>query len=110
MVIMVLEHVPQCYTWEDGAVIGRLIHALFSRGERATVSFKGVENIPSSFVNGAFVTLLANFDFDFIKAHLSVVDSNRSINHMIRSRLKFEAERREESPPTLRASEFDAQP
>jgi hypothetical protein len=94
MVIVVREHVPQCYTWEDGAVIGRIIHNLFSLGEQATVSFRGVDNVPSSFVNGAFVTLLDDFDFEFIKRHLSVIESNRSINQMIRRRLQFEAERR----------------
>jgi uncharacterized protein DUF4325 len=66
----------------------------FSRGEQATVSFRGVDNVPSSFVNGAFVTLLDDFDFEFIKRHLSVIESNRSINQMIRRRLQFEAERR----------------
>jgi hypothetical protein len=93
VVIVALEHVPQCYTWEDGAVIARLIRSGFARGENVVVSFKGVGNVPSSFVNGAFVSLLDEYDFPFIRSHLSIKDSNSAINEMIRRRLMFESNR-----------------
>lgn len=47
------------------------------------LSLKGVGDVTSSFVNAGLVSLLGDFDFDFIKTHLSVVDSNNQINEMI---------------------------
>jgi hypothetical protein len=93
MVIVALEHVPQCYTWEDGAVIAKLIRSGFAHGEDVVVSFKGVENVPSSFVNGAFVSLLDDYDVSYLRSHLSIVDSNSAINEMIRRRIVFESQR-----------------
>lgn len=95
MVINVLDHVPHCHTWSDGDVIGNLLRRALRRGERAVVSFHGVADVPSSFVNAAFISLLDSFDQDFIKAHLSVVDSTRQINSMIRQRFQSEATRAE---------------
>ena len=55
------------------------------------LSFDGVEDVPSSFVNAAFVPLLGSYSYDFIKAHLQVINSTRQINDMIKRRLRFEA-------------------
>ena len=88
MVIYALEHVPHCYTSQDGEVIHKLISAGLSRGEQVTLSFSGVHDVPSSFVNAALVALLDNFSFDYIRGHLTILDSNPQINDMIRRRLK----------------------
>jgi hypothetical protein len=101
MVIVALDHVPQCYTYEDGSVIARLIRHAFAQGDDVQVSFRGVENVPSSFVNGAFVSLLEDYDFNFIRTHLSVVDSNTAINEMVRRRVLFESRRKHTDDQTL---------
>ena len=89
MVINVLDHVPQCYTGQDGAVIGSLIRDGFARGDDVTVSFLGVDNAPSSFVNAAFVDLLDSYSFDYIRRHLLVINSSPQINDLIRRRFSF---------------------
>jgi hypothetical protein len=84
MVIAILDHVPHCYSSEDGDVVARFLSHAFARGRSVTLSFTGVGDATSSFINAAFVSLLDDYDFPFIKAHLSIVDSNRQINDMVR--------------------------
>jgi hypothetical protein len=93
MVINVLDLVPHCYTWADGEIVGRAIHRALSKKEKVTVSFAGVEDVPTSFVNAAFVKLLEDFDYALIREKLAVVNSTRQINDMIKRRLDFEARR-----------------
>lgn len=90
MVIRALDHVRDCYSWDTGAVIGAMLRDAFARGETVTLSFQGVSDVPSSFVNAALISLLDSYSFDFIKAHLRVIDGNRQIVDMIRHRFAFE--------------------
>lgn len=93
MVINVLDLVPHCYTWEDGNVVGRAIQQGLEKKEKVAVSFTGVEDVPTSFVNAAFVKLLDDFSYEDIRSNLSVINSTRQINEMIKRRLDFETKR-----------------
>jgi hypothetical protein len=93
LVIKVLDVVPRCYTWDDGATLAEAIRQAWKAEDRVTVSFAGVDVVPSSFVNGAFVDLLNDVSFDELKRKLKIIDSNRAINDVIRRRLEFEANR-----------------
>ena len=84
MVIRALGYVRQCYTAADGNIINRVIEKYLSRGDRVTLSFDGVFDIPSSFANAAIVALLRKYSEEYIKSHLSIVDANRQIADMIR--------------------------
>jgi len=94
MVINVLDHVERCYSNADGEVILSLIQPLLFRGNRVTVSFAGVDSVPSSFVNSAFIPLLEDFSFDFIRKHLHFSNSTKQINQMIKGRFEFEVNER----------------
>lgn len=87
MVINALVHVRHCYTFEDGQVIAALIAACLRDGEDVVLSFDGVDDVPSSFVNGAFVTLLTEFSADMVRRHVSIIDSTRQINSLIKMRV-----------------------
>ena len=93
MVIMALDHVPHCYTAQDGLVIASLIRAGWDRGEKVVLSLAGVTDAPSSFVNGAFVSLLDTHSFDAIRRDLRIIDSTRQINDLILHRMQQEAAR-----------------
>jgi len=93
MVINILDLVPHCYTWADGEIVGRAIQQALADKEKVVVSFTGVEDVPTSFVNAAFVRLLDDFSYEDIRSNLSVVNSTRQINEMIKRRLDFEAKR-----------------
>jgi hypothetical protein len=83
MVIAALDHVPQCYTSADGLVIAGLLRRCIRAGG-TTLSFAGVDDVPSSFVNSAIVSLRDEFSDAEIRQRLAIVDSNRQINDMIR--------------------------
>ncbi|MFD2172444.1 STAS-like domain-containing protein [Tumebacillus lipolyticus] len=94
MVIRVLDHVERCYSNDDGQMIYELIRPHLANGNRVTVSFLGVDSVPSSFVNSAFIELLSEFEFDTIKKLLQFADSTKQINSMIKSRFDFEVNER----------------
>src|SRR5262245_50838598 len=93
MVIDVFRIVRHGYTWEEGRTVGKAITDALHRDGRATVSFDGIEDITTSFANGAFVNLLDDFDYDFIRSRLSIVNSTRQINDMIRRRFAHASQR-----------------
>lgn len=94
MVINVLDHVERCYSNADGEVICTLIHPGLSRNEQVVVSFSGVDSVPSSFVNSAFIALLDDVDFETIRKNLRFINSTKQINEMIKKRFMFEVNER----------------
>jgi hypothetical protein len=96
MVIEVQRHVERCYTVADGLKIAALLRRSLGAGEKVTVSFLGISGVPSSFVNGAFISLLSSFSADEIREKVRIVDSTRQINELVRSRIAAEAPRERE--------------
>ncbi|AJY23014.1 hypothetical protein CH72_2376 [Burkholderia ambifaria AMMD] len=94
MVIRALDIVKQCYSNADGHKLYEAIYAPIKRGEGVVVSFDGVDALPSSFVNSAFIALLEQFPFQRIRETLSFVNTTPQINQMIRTRFAFEATRK----------------
>ena len=103
MVIRALDLVPQCYNWADGDVIYHAIDDLLHRGYSVTVSFEGVDTLPSSFVNAAFIPLLDKYSFGDIKSRLRFINTNSQINDMIKRRFAFETS---SYPPERKRSLF----
>ncbi|MED2005353.1 DUF4325 domain-containing protein [Brevibacillus laterosporus] len=58
------------------------------------MSFSGVDGVPSSFVNSAFIQLLEDFTFEEIRQNLRFINSTKQINQMIKSRFEFEVNER----------------
>ena len=90
MVLKALDHVQNCYTWEHGQVIYQLVRKEFDQGRKVTLSFEGVRDVPSSFVNAALISLLEDYSYDFIRSHLIIVDVTKQISDMIKRRFLFE--------------------
>jgi hypothetical protein len=84
MVIIALDHVPHCYTTKDGDALLRVLRSALSRADRIIVSFVGVGDVPSSFVNAALVPLLDQLSFDEIKRRLVIRDANPQIGDMVK--------------------------
>lgn len=89
MVIRILDHVAQAATYSDGEKIFALLADPIKRGENVTLSFDGIDAVPSSFINAAVVRLVEVVGIGVIKAHLHVADSTRQINNLIRDRMAF---------------------
>ncbi len=90
MVIAVIDHVKYCYGSSDGDAIRRLIVQAFARNESVTISFEGVSEVTSSFVNSALIALLDDHSFEFIRNHLSIAHTRHQIRDMISNRFRFE--------------------
>lgn len=72
MVIRVLDHVKQCYSAADGSVIAGMLADVLARGERAVLSFNGITDVTSSFVNAAIVSFLQTYPADWLKQHVAI--------------------------------------
>ena len=94
MVINILDYIERCYSNADGEVILALIKPKLAKGEQVTISFSGVDGVPSSFVNSAFIQLLEDFTFEEIRQNLRFINSTKQINQMIKSRFEFEVNER----------------
>ena len=92
--IRVRDHVNQCYSNADGDIIQAILRGFFSRNEKVVVSFEGIDSASTSFINSAFIELLQDYDFNFIKQNLIFVDSIRTINELIKKRFTFEVNER----------------
>ncbi|MFB6473038.1 STAS-like domain-containing protein [Paenibacillus glucanolyticus] len=88
--LKIKDHVNQCYSNADGDIIRREIISGFNRGDKIIVSFKELDSASSSFINTAFIELLDQYDFDFIKQNLGFADASRTINETIKRRFAFE--------------------
>ena len=84
MVIVVLDHVPHCYTPQDGGVIHDLLRPAFARGQCVTLSFSGVSDVPSSFINASLVPFVQAYGVGWVKSHLTLTGVNRQVADMIR--------------------------
>lgn len=89
MVIRILDHVKQCSSYEDGEVIYKLIFQSIANGQDVSLSFSGVDALPSSFVNASIVRLVEVATPSAIRQHLKILDSTKQINELIRSRIAF---------------------
>ena len=84
MVTQVKDIVRQAYTAEDGLQVATVIRKAFENGKTITLSFDGIRDVPSSFINGAFVSLLRDYPITTVKRDLRVISATRQTVEMIR--------------------------
>lgn len=94
--ISVKDYVDQVYSNDDGTVIYNALKRELGNSNKIQVSFKDISALNSSFVNSAFIELLNDYDFQFIKQNLRFVDSTRQINDIIKTRFSFEVHDRQQ--------------
>lgn len=74
----------------SGEILFQEIKNLFENQESVVVSFQGISEISSSFVNSAFINLLEEYDFNYIRKNLMFSNSTKQINSLIKDRFDFE--------------------
>lgn len=84
MVIFALDLVPQCFGHEDGETIRSFLQEKFEKNEVVTFSFTGVTDVPSSFINAAFVPFVIEYGTEWVKANLKIIGARKQIVDMIR--------------------------
>lgn len=78
------------YTNDDGDKLNFVIKNHLSNNEKVSINFQGISNVNSSFVNSAFIELLSDYSFIFIKKNISFTNTTKQINNLILERFKFE--------------------
>ena len=91
MVVRVLDVTSRCYTFDDGLPVADAIRSELSGGTDAKVSFTGVEGVPSSFVEGALVSLLDDYPLVYLREHLKITHVRPQVADMIRRCMRAEA-------------------
>ncbi|HFZ7234479.1 TPA: STAS-like domain-containing protein [Streptococcus agalactiae] len=76
-----------------GEILFEQLKSYFYIDTVVTVSFAGISEVSSSFVNSAFINLLSYYDFNHIKSQLKIVNSTKQINDLIKQRFSFEISR-----------------
>lgn len=77
----------------SGEILFMHIKNHFDNQESVVVSFQGISELSSSFVNSAFIDLLIDFDFDYIRKNLKFINSTKQINSLIKERFAFEVKK-----------------
>lgn len=66
-----------CVSSEDGQKLFDLINQNFQENKKVELSFQGVTNLTSAFLNAAVGQLYGNFSEYFVKVNLSVIDMEK---------------------------------
>jgi len=83
MVIRALDIVETCNTANDGRHVYERLLSPLKRGERVNLSFEGVRDVPSSFVNAAIVRLLDHFEPSELRSNLILSHANSQVADMV---------------------------
>ncbi|MBD3768370.1 MAG: DUF4325 domain-containing protein [Gammaproteobacteria bacterium] len=84
MVIKVLDIVPACDTAAQGAAVARVVCEHLKENASVAISFEGVFDVPSSFVNTSIVSILFDCKPHANDRSISITDVTPQIADMIR--------------------------
>src|SRR5436305_11576577 len=66
---------PYAVSSADGSAVHEQIANAFRKGDDVVLSFAGLEDVTSAFLNGAIGQLYGEFDEDVIRTHLQVLEA-----------------------------------
>jgi hypothetical protein len=69
---------------DDGRAVYAAIHAALAAGQDVRLDFKGLDIITPSFLNTSFRILAKQYGPDVLKNRLTIVNTDRLMNTMIR--------------------------
>jgi len=72
---------------DDGRRVYDAIQAALAAGHNVRIDFNGMDIVTPSLLNTSFRVLARQYDQDFLKSRLQIVNSNRTINTMVRDAL-----------------------
>ncbi|WP_395390913.1 STAS-like domain-containing protein [Novosphingobium sp. BL-8A] len=84
MVIRILNIVGACNTSAEGAMVADAVREALKNNDVVKLSFSGISDVPSSFVNASVVALFREFSREELSARLVITDVTSQIAGMIR--------------------------
>lgn len=94
MVVRVLDVVAACNTSAEGALLADALRAQLKSGRSVRLSFEGVSDVPSSFINASLVQLFNEMQDEGLSRSLAIGEVNTQIAEMIRRCLANNARNR----------------
>lgn len=88
MVLKVLEIVQGCNTAAQGRELFEAIWPQLELEESVALSFEGVTEVTSSFINASIVRLVLQRDYESVGARLAISDISKQAAEMIRRCLR----------------------
>jgi hypothetical protein len=73
-----------CVASDDGEKVHALVASALRQGKRVVVSFEGVTDLTSAFLNAAIGQLYGEFSEDYIRAGLSVTGASNDDLHILK--------------------------
>lgn len=87
MVIVIKSIVEGCDTNAQGDIVRTAILEVCAQQDVVVVSFSGILNATSSFVNSALVDLLSKMSFDDFKRRIRITGASRQVIDIIKLRM-----------------------
>jgi len=84
MVIYVKEFVTSCDTNSQGDQLRNKIINHLKKNTKVTVNFSGINNVTTSFINSALISLIDDYDLLTIKERVIIKKVNRQVGDLIR--------------------------
>ena len=91
MVIYVKEFVTSCDTNSQGDQLRNKIINHLKKNTKVTVNFSGINNVTTSFINSALISLIDDYDLLTIKERVIIKKVNRQVGDLIRKRFTSNA-------------------
>lgn len=88
MDVKVLNIVDSCNTAAEGAALFDAIWPRLKDDKEVNISFDGVSEVTSSFVNASIVQLVLQIDYDSVGARLAISDISKQSAEIIRRCVK----------------------
>jgi len=86
MVIYVKKFVTSCDTNSQGDQLRNKIINHLKKNNKVTVNFSGINNVTTSFINSALISLIDDYDLLTIKERVIIKKVNRQVGDLIRKR------------------------
>ncbi len=90
MDITIKSLITDCSTQESGEKIKNMILLGFNNKELVVISFDKIIAVSTSFINTAFIDLLNEYSYEYLKANLKIIKANNSIRNLITRRFRKE--------------------
>lgn len=84
MVIYALDVVTACNTADQGATVAEAVRAGLEKTQSVTLSFRGVSDVPSSFINASIVALVKEIPPQELPNRLMISEVTSQIGAMIK--------------------------
>jgi len=87
--------------------VNKEIMIAFKKNHSVDVVFRGKPFLSPTFIEKAFVPILKEYDYEYIKEHLVLTNISPTAFENVKERLIFESEKKQETPKSEKMMSFE---